>query len=442
MKVQRSQRRIRWITGVVLVLAASVASGRTTTQQTAIPPLDCPGDTESVIQVGLAGPVANIPEFHDCQRFPDSQGSGYTSRYAIFAAFRLDSLLPDLRNPRDSVPGPGGRSLPAVAVATIYTLDGTYPRLGVQPGFNCLFLYAHPFAPGTQPTQWGAKMVPRGPNSNCLDQHLNPSPPSVGKELQVKPGSPPGFTDADYPPVARWDWDPKRKEQYIGITCGAAWCEVGDSGFTPSPPYLGPMPNFDPVPGVNITAAMKARVTAIKGWYDEQVLARFVPGKALRRGPAHGFVIPSPALDALSSLPTSVGLQVYKDQWVNVGSAMLSRDYGQWNFARGENRIWFCSGTATSCKVPLGQPKVFPSKKLLASCDPDDIGNRWWAKIVNHARTKYVCVKRADHGKQLQDWMKANPKYSVKLPGTARWRWLDKDDANWHGCPGGCCAYQ
>lgn len=442
MKGQRPQRRIRWITGVVLVLAASVASSRTTTQETAIPALDCPGDSEPVIHVGLAGPVGNIPEYHDCQRFPDSKGSGYTSRYAIFAAFRLDSLLPDLRYKRDSVLGPSGTSLPAVAVATIYTLDGTYPRLGVGPGFNCLFLYAHPFPPGTQPTQWGAKMVPRGPNSNCLDPQLNPFPPSVGKELQVKPSSPPGFTDADYPAVTRWDWDPKHKVQYIGIKCGAAWCEVGDSGFTPSRVYHGAPPHFDPVPGVTITPAMKARVTEIKGWYDEQVLARVVPGQGVRRGPAHGFVIPSPALDALSSLPTGIGLQVYKDQWVNVGSAMLSRDYGKWNFKKGENRIWFCSGTATSCRVPPKGLPASPSTTSLASCDPDGIGNQWWAKIVNPARTQYVCVKRTDHSQQLHDWMKANPKYSVKLPGAARWRWLKNDEGNWLSCPGGCCKYQ
>jgi hypothetical protein len=445
MKVQRPQRRIGWITGVVLVLAASVASRRTTTQEGGIPLIDCPGDSETVIRVPLAGPIGNIPEFHDCQRFPDSHGSVYTSRYAIFAAFRLDSLLPDLRNNTnmDSVAGPGGKSLATVPVATIYTSNGTYPRLGVRPGFNCLFLYAHPFPPGTQPTQWGAKMVSIGANSNCLDHQLNPYPPAVGKVLQVKPSRPdPRFKDADYPAVARWDWDPKRKEQYIGIKCGAAWCEVGDSGFTPSRAYPGPRPRFAPVPGVKITPAMKARVTAIKGWYDAQMLARVVPGQDVRPGPAHGFVIPNPALDVLSSLPSSDGLKFYTDQWVNVGSAMLSRDYGKWSFTRGENRIWFCSGTARSCGVPLEQPPVSPSTMSLASCEPDVIGNQWWAKIVSHAGTKYVCVVRTDHSKQLQAWMKANPGYSVKLPGAARWQWLYNDEGNWLSCPGGCCKYQ
>jgi hypothetical protein len=466
MKVQHPQGRIRLIAGVVV--AASLASSYTMTQQVGRAPLECPGYSDTVSHVPLSGPIGTIPEFHDCQRFLDSTGDNYDSRYAIFAALRLDSLLADLSRARDSIAGPpgdeeedeghdhsraaagkverSGASFRTVPVATIYTPDGTYPPLGVQPGFNCLFLYAHSLTPGAQPTRWGAKMVPWGADSNCLDHHIDPYPAAVGRALDVRP-SPPDrrfhFTDADYPAVARWDWDPKHKRQYLGIKCGAAWCEVGDRRFKSSGPYSGPVPNFDPVPGITVTPAMKARVTAIKGWYDAQVLAM---GGGTRPSRVYGVVIPNPALDALSSLPSSVGaeppgLKFYTDRWVDAASAVLDRNYGKWNFTKGENRIWLCYGTATSCKVPLAQPFVPPSTTPLTSCEYPKGNRAWWAKIVSRAGTQYVCVLRTDHSAQLFEWMKNNPGYIVKLPGAARWRWLSTDDGDWISCPSGCCTF-
>jgi len=43
-------------------------------------------------ELSPAGPITNIPEFHDCQRFVSNPGASFDSLFAIFASFRLDSV--------------------------------------------------------------------------------------------------------------------------------------------------------------------------------------------------------------------------------------------------------------------------------------------------------------------------------------------------------------
>src|SRR5207245_9510779 len=103
--------------------------------------------------------------------------------------------------------------------------------------------------------------------------------------------------DAAYPPVARWDWDPAHHEQYIGIKCGVAWCEVGSQQFAPAP-ALTAGPSFDPVTGFTATTGSD-HVYTIKGWYDEQQLA--VPaGDGLAPGACHGVLMPKPFPDPIA----------------------------------------------------------------------------------------------------------------------------------------------
>src|SRR5439155_180694 len=44
----------------------------------------------TITTIPLAGPISNVPEFHDCQEL--IKDNGYLSLYAIFASFRLDLL--------------------------------------------------------------------------------------------------------------------------------------------------------------------------------------------------------------------------------------------------------------------------------------------------------------------------------------------------------------
>ncbi len=64
--------------------------------------------TAGIVELGgsedlLAGPITNIPEFHDCQKFLKSGDNGamqYDSLFAIFAVPSLDGVVSQLRGDR------------------------------------------------------------------------------------------------------------------------------------------------------------------------------------------------------------------------------------------------------------------------------------------------------------------------------------------------------
>ena len=44
----------------------------------------------------VSGPITDIPEFHDCQRFVQKDGKGYDPLFAVFAAYNLDAIMTGL----------------------------------------------------------------------------------------------------------------------------------------------------------------------------------------------------------------------------------------------------------------------------------------------------------------------------------------------------------
>lgn len=397
-----------------------------------------------ISSVSASGPITGIPEFHDCQRFVVGrrmwpafwkQEPVYDSLYAIFAAFRLDTV-PDTSQATLSIP-----------VATIYSYGGTYASLGIRPGFNCLFLTP----PKTSTQNWTAQMVSVA-DSNCLNlATLKPhgTPTTLeARRTHVPAGTP--FTINDYPAVARWDWGKWKTfgRQHIGIRCGHAWCEVGAPGFTPSDVYAGPAVTFQPVAPFTVPSALQPRVTAIKGWYDAQMLDIVVSGQQIP-SKLYGVMIPSPWLDVLPRTNVAPGLRVF-DNWVQVADVWIQGGDYKGNLKAGMNEIWLCHErprTTNRCGVPLAQPPLWPPwNRALAACDPDpDEGGRWWAKIVPPAGTetpRYRCVKRRSHLKHLLDYEAANPGVIIQIPGAARWRWLLDDAGEWARCGSGCCTGQ
>lgn len=443
-----------WAVLGLVALSVGVAHGRKRNVDarsgvTAVPSErpECPHDTvairviekgnliRTISSVPASGPITNIPEFHDCQRFIVERPwyafwkpkRAYDSLYAIFAAFRLDSV-PDTLVTSVSIP-----------VATIYSYGGTYSPLGIRPGFNCLFLTP----PSTNTKDWTAEMVSVA-DSNCLNQAtLKPygTPTSLEARRVPMPVATP-FTPDDYPAAARWDWGTLKGhgQQYIGIRCGRSWCEVGAKSFKPSGPYTGPAAPFMSVPGFALPTAKQPRVTMIKGWYDAQTLDVIADGKQVP-SPAYGVLIPNSALDILPADNVAPGLGVF-DTWVHVANAWLSADY-KWNLTQGMNQIWLCRkppASAGTCAVPMGEPAL--SSIALSACwdGPD---GRWWAKIVSSTgKVRYQCVRRRSHLTELQAYIAANPTAVVKIPGTARWRWLLDDAGEWTKCATGCCTGQ
>jgi len=371
---------------------------------------ECPGEDSLRIAVPLSGPITGIPEFHDCQRFILVRGTDtvYDSLYAIFAAFHLESLPNHLDTSSSQAPI-------AVPAATVYSYGGVYASLGIRPGFNCLYLW--------DSKSWKAKMVPN-PTGNCTPP-VNPLAVE-GTELEVRVVSNPQYGPPDYPPVARWDWDARRSKQYIGIMCGAAWCEIGDRGFVPSQVFAKLLP-VDPTL-VNQPSGLEInRVSKIKGWYDAQLLAVRGSNGRLRPSGVWATFVPHPALDRMDDVAN------FDNFWVHVGTVVLSGDLPTYksklNFAFDPTqpqsaKIYFCHGNRV---LPGQSGGCEMNAASLPTCSPQP--DPWWAKIVSRAGTVYKCITRRTH-----------PGAGAHIPGTVRWRWVLDDEGTWGRCTGGCCT--
>lgn len=429
------------------------ASGRPECPMTQVALAD---STDTV--VAISGPITNIPEFHDCQRFV--VGKKYDSLYAIFAGYHLE-LSPSsrfaafqVRPPSGAAPTtvvpPGGMkgvaaSTPAIPEGTgytygeIYTWGGNYSPLGIKPGFNCLYLFV---TAGRQ----RARMVPINNlvpsaqrDSACIiprsDMATNTN---YGKELLVLRDTDPTLTPDDYPPVARWDWDTVHFKQYIGIRCGSAWCEIGDSDLVVSGP-LSAAPSFASVSGDSPKPNEMIRVTRIKGWYDRQLLAMKPSFSPMQPGSVWGVIIPHPELgradhdDAMYFHPKDT-----TPPWVEVAVVRVSADYktSVAKFATGDNSVALCYGSTSDCQIQdsyvssCKASAVAHSSYAVSSTPPALL---WWARVTAVGKPpQYRCVEWRDHSADASS-------LGYRIPGTARWRWLLEDETTWARCTQGCC---
>jgi len=349
-----------------------------------------------------ASAITNIPEFHDCQRFiVTDKRTGravYDSLYAIFASPVLDTL-DEVLDSLDHQDGPGKWAFPA---AEIYTEGGSYPALGIKTTFSCLFLF--------RDTDWRAILAPEPDSEPDCDTPKETKTVS-GTQLEVRRQAYPGFNDRDYPPVARWDWDSGASIQYIGVKCGVGWCEVGKKGFTSSPTYDAPAGLANEI----------RRTRIIKGWYDEQMLATVSSG-AVTPTPVRGTIIPDPRLGEWTS-KTDFGT------WKHVASVAVDGPPGtykpKFNFDQASptsdhlNELYFCYGSRLKC---LGVAYfLWPISPVCGG------GDRYYEKVVAvDGSKKFKCVTYFDASE-------------IRIPGTARWRWLASDETTWKRCPEGCC---
>ncbi len=369
----------------------------------------------------LIGPIANLPEYHDCQRFvvpvrstqaATVSGMRYGPLMAIWAAHHLDSLF-------QVAPAPGVAATP-VAIVHNFEATASYELLGLQPGFSCLYLWND----GT----WHARMVPLGRLPVPCLEPMDPRSRTLaaGKELHVRPVPlRTGMTASDVPPVARWDWDDKHGWQYIGIRCGKEWCEVGPPTFAPSQGAgsMGLSPSairsmVEPLPGLASAPAGTEpellRFVLVNGWFDQQRLdLRDAGGQPVLTNVV-GTVLPHPALQRLP-----VG--AFKSKWIPTGYLHVTGDYpGKLPLKQGMNRMYMCQGTATECEI-TGAPTCTPEQQ-----DPLD---PWWARVVAPSGEAVIkCVRQRDHD-------------GMAIPAAAaRWNWHELDATTWFKCDRGCCT--
>lgn len=366
---------------------------------------ECPHDWDfKGEQLSLIGTNISVPEFHDCQRFIVYINGRpvYDSLYAVFAAAGLDTLDTTLAL-LDSL----HTGHVALAAAEVYA-EGRYEALGIHSMFSCLYVYR----PGGA---WQAKMVAVGSAEKDCSQRVDPSS-MPGKVLRVFRHQVKDLFEQDVPPVARWDWDPRQHIQVIGIKCGPAWCEIGPTtGFaTQQPPDLA-------------SAKKKLRRTRmVKGWFDEQFLARVTTNGSVVPSTIWGTIYPDSGLDDYDTLKTFT-----KGNWVHVADIALtdrsgtgnppnpykaSRNLALTQTGGTLNSLYLCRGSQTDCSPQITHP-----------CDGD---GQWWARVV-----------AADDGKarDMCDIRRSHEGLHTHVPGTARWRWLASDETTWQRCDNGCC---
>lgn len=399
-----------------MIVALACSSGKKPATPIAVGRPECPLDSvdiqvvdtvegvpavRHITNIPVAGPITNIPEFHDCQRFI-SKSAGemhYGPLVAIFANHLLDSLFTGQFEPTSAEA--------EQAAGEIYSYDGAYDPLFIRQGFNCLYLVKPPGG------VWQAYIAPVGNNEKaCLTRQRGKQLTVVPKKLMRE--------EKDVPPVARWDYDTVNQRQYIGIKCGGEWCEIGHAGFETSaghrPSILRDEPSgvVGPAPA---SSTEKDRVVLVKGWYDEQYLAEGTTGD-LRPMHVRGTAFPHPMLDRLKNVSD------FSVKWILSAYLLLDSDPGPYksklNLDQGVNRMYLCEGAFKDC------PGVPPGTKE-PKC-PQGADHRWWAKIISAGGDSvYRCVHRRIHSGE-------------EIPGAVRWRWKEDDETMWVRCPQGCCT--
>lgn len=385
---------------------ADVAAADTT----AIPNVECPHGEDFILYIrgkrytarDFQNTQAVIPEYNDCQALVVN--NAYGPRVAIFA---YDRLVPATLAADTLVAGPT-----ALAVGLIVDLDPEgYAPLGIESGFNCLYLWLDQSSPTPKRV---AKVVPVVDKNEC-DVAVDPMT-RPGMVLDVQRKKTVNLTAIDYPGVARWGWDPTTSAHYIGIKCADGWCSAGPPGFSGDMPVVAELGwTFDnPRP----SPSEIARTFAANGWYDYQHLAINGPNGQLIPGQA-AYVFPHPKLGSTKTVADFDALEAtLPGHWVPAAyvffQVSIPEYKNKWNFEKGWNRIWMCNGDSTYCTIPAAEKPTCPT-------------SNWWVKVQSAEthQAKYFCVTYTDH--------------EMEVPGTVRWRWDPTDEKLWIRCPQGCC---
>jgi hypothetical protein len=375
----------------------------------------------------VARDKTNIPEFHDCQRIILEDGINYGPLMAVFAA--ADLALMKFYDDADTA---GLKQTMPAAEIFNDSADFSYRPLGIGPKFNCLYILR-------RGGQLYGKMVHVGSAEKDCARSASLIA-GAGTELAVRQTLVNRFADSVFPPVARWDWDSVHKQQYIGIKCGNAWCEVGRKRDQQFPEFVSSGAY------VNAPAVLtpEDRVRAIKGWYDQQIVA-VDEGVTAKPGKVRATFFPHPDLGRRTEA-------AFSRRWVPVSYVAFEGPPGlykkKFNFDRVRprasladmNEISFCRGTRAECGIPSPL-----SISLLRSCGKTNLlllpePRRWWARVGS----KFLLdgVTRSGGPNYMYKCVTQRVHKGVQIPPTARWRWLADDETEWQYCPSGCCEVQ
>lgn len=396
-------------------------------------------------EISIAGPITNVPEFHDCQRLiTDGE---YGPVVAVWVSYRINQLYTDmwpvelspLPNP-DSIladstfagaiaeTGTTARSVPVVQIYN-YGDPVAFAPFGELPsGFTCVYFTA---VRGPILTAWTNST---GTTDDCIGARSTPIPsPPLFPVTQVSFGTTHPFEETDYPPVARWEMD-SAQSHVLGVKCGRAWCRLGSGAPVLDHGALAPAPG------------KAARVFSIPGWYDEQVLSapgglNWVPFRFVKGGPFFGRrpvwiprkLVPSGVRGAIFPDTALADNEIddYFENWVRAAEVHLSEPSE--HYAKKFNFVHHTEQPAAVIYLRHN------TKHVPWPLEPEEPGDvtvdyDWEAAIVSSAGDTIFrkVIWRGYHNSETHPgW--------VPTPGTVRWRWLEVDETTWEWCPEGCC---
>lgn len=394
----------------------------------------------------LAGRQIDVPEYNDCQRLlvhdsgisdPDHTKLRFGNVAAVFAraninnVYRTEAAIGNAvgRSFYPALSSPNSATTRVTAIAEVWT-TGPYKPLGLDSGFACIVLqWEGPVAPSI-PRHYHAWMVPVANQDFCANPLDLPVSNAHYLGVQESPVRRDGSEPDEIPPVARWDWDRHRGEQYVGIACPTGWCEL----YGEDPAHLQghtSSPNYTASAALNLPG-QAGHVLRQKGWYDEEYLASTTPSGSLPTLDAEGAfgtVVPVPDLDKRTKNFYQPGKFV-PVAWISI-SPSSNGYFDKYGFS------------------PSAAPPKRPDVNAVSLCLDD-------GKNICNANPKHICTPTRDQTSGLLfyarvgkgpddlagtdfcvDFIGTNP--DVSTPGTVRWRWRDDDQTIWVSCPAGCC---
>lgn len=406
----------------------------------------------------FTGERDEVPEYNDCQRFllGELSNPSYGNVFAIFVA---DSVAEAHGTGGDTPQNPGGlttapASGPAAATSAandaatsaangnemsavaLIAAWGDYRPLGIsERGFYCLLMDSR-----ARPS---AAIVRAGTYADCDNPVMSTKHDLfVFRQRHKADGT--ELSGADVPGVVRWGFDgipvdtsatagPSTDSwvQYAIVPCGTAVCYVGPTGpggsgagFTPKPPHA-------------ILAGMKlpvhGRGREVDLWHDTQFLAD--PGSSTGSPnpvvpPLVGVLIPDESLGIRTR-------QEFESDWVRVAEVAMSGSAyeSKFNFAATTGGVYnvvhacaYTGGVSDGSHNCDGLPTDIDSK--CQATDPSHpAAPKWRARHTSVNDTTYHCI----------EYIPPFPSSDLKVPGTARWKWLADDEALWFRCEDGCC---
>jgi hypothetical protein len=339
----------------------------------------------------LAWPTLSVPEFQDDQRFTD--GSGPSRRFGpIACVIAHPSLVSYTDIDFAQTSGVWVAAIYVGATPAIATND-PYDDLGLRAGWNCLYMRSQGLAGVTM----RGLVVQPDDEGNCRRQSS-----WVGRPAHRSPIT--ATSPAHYPPVARFVEKKNTWRVGIGVKCVARWCNYGIN----APPDVDDLAH-----PVGSTASPTYARRAVLGWHDQQhlligaVTSSGTGGKATIRSS----IVPVHNLETFRTSSHFSGI-------TNVAEIYFpDNDVAGTKYATG----WGFSHSGTTPDTLALQLRAGQDPHLTSS----------WRVFVNSVEKANLKVRYTNHSTIF------NP--NPYIPGTARWRWKDGDEAIWVRCLDGCC---